>query len=80
MTLPWTAPFASLPGGALLIDRDELELTVAGQSRTARLPWPGAGPAPDRRKADLAGAGVLVVRPLGGPAAHVVPLAVQEVR
>ena len=80
VTLPWTAPFASLPGGALLIDRDELELTVAGQSRTARLPGLAPGPHRIGVRPTWPGPGVLVVRPLGGQAAHVVPLAVQEVR
>ena len=44
--LPWTAPFAALPDGALLIDRHELDLTVAEQPRTARLP--GLAPGPHR--------------------------------
>ena len=41
--LPWTAPFATVPGGALTMDRDELELTVAGRSCTARLRALGQG-------------------------------------
>jgi hypothetical protein len=44
--LPWTAPFATVPGGALAIDRDELELTVDGRSHTVRLS--GLGPGPHR--------------------------------
>ena len=75
MTLPWTAPFAALPDGALTIDRDELELIVAGQPRTARLR--GLVPGPHRVGVRPAwpGPGVLVVRPVTGDSAHVVPLA-----
>ena len=75
VTLPWTAPFAALPDGALTIDRDELELMVAGQPRTARLH--GLVPGPHRVGVRPAwpGPGVLVVRPVTGDSAHVVPLA-----
>jgi len=75
VTLPWTAPFAALPDGALTIDRDELELIVAGQSRTARLR--GLVPGPHRVGVRPAwpGPGVLVVRPVAGDHAHVVTLA-----
>ena len=75
VTLPWTAPFAALPGGALTIDRDELELMVASQLRTAKLR--GLVPGPHRVGVRPAwpGPGVLVVRPVTGDSAHVVPLA-----
>jgi hypothetical protein len=74
VTLPWTEQFATLPGGALTIDREELELTVAGQTRTARLR--GLVPGPHRIGVRPAwpGPGILVVRPVTGGTAHVVPL------
>ena len=78
--LPWTAPFAALPDGALLIDRDELDLTVAGQPRTARLPGLAPGPHRVGVRPTWPGAGVLVVRPVRGDRAHVVPLASLAVR
>jgi hypothetical protein len=80
VTLPWTAPFATLPGGALIIDRDEVELTVAGQSRTARLPGLVPGPHRVGVRPTWPGSGVLVARPVSGKAAHVVPLASLETR
>jgi hypothetical protein len=75
VTLPWTAPFAAVPDGALIIDRDELELTVAAQTRTAQLP--GLVPGPHRAgvRPTWPGSGVLVVRPVNGESVHVVPLA-----
>ncbi|HEX6526319.1 MAG TPA: hypothetical protein VF070_40840 [Streptosporangiaceae bacterium] len=73
--LPWTAPFATLPGGALTIDREELELTVAGRSRTARLHGLLPGPHRVGVRSTWPGPGVLVVRPVAGDGAHVVPLA-----
>jgi molecular chaperone DnaK (HSP70) len=75
VTLPWTTPFAALPGGALTIDRDELELTVAGQPRIARLRGLVPGPHRVGVRPTWPGSGVLVVRPVGGGSAHVVPLA-----
>jgi hypothetical protein len=76
VTLPWTEPFATIPGGALTVDdREELDLTVAGQARVARL----RGLAPGRYRIGLRpawpGPGVLVVRPVTGDSVHVVPLA-----
>jgi hypothetical protein len=75
VTLPWTAPFAALPDGALTIDRDELELMVDGQPRTARLPDLVPGPHRVGVRSAWPGPGVLVVRPVTGDSAHVVPLA-----
>lgn len=74
VTLPWTAPFATLPGGVLAIDRDELELTVAGQSRRARLHGLVPGPHRIGVRPTWPGPGVLVVRPVIGDSAHVVSL------
>ena len=73
--LPWTAPFAAVPDGALLIDRHELDLTVAGQPRTARLPGLAPGPHRVGLRPAWPGSGVLVVRPVQGDRAHVIPLA-----
>jgi hypothetical protein len=75
VTLPWTAPFATLPGGALMIDRHELELTVAGRSRTVRLRGLAPGPHRVGVRPTWPGSGVLVVRPVNGDGAHIVPLA-----
>jgi hypothetical protein len=74
VTLPWTAPFASPPGGAVLIDHDELELAVAGQPRTARLPGVTPGPHLVGVRPTWPGPGVVVVRPADGDRAHIVPL------
>jgi hypothetical protein len=75
VTLPWTEPFATLPDGTLTIDSEELELTVDGQPRAARL----RGLVPGQHRIGIRpawpGPGILVVRPVGGGAAHVVPLA-----
>ena len=73
--LPWTAPFGTPPDGPLMIDRDELELTVAGE--TWRAPLRGLVPGPYRIgvRPTWPGSGVLVVRPVTGDYAHVVPLA-----
>jgi hypothetical protein len=80
VTLPWTAPFGTPPDGALTIDRDELELTVAGQSRIARLPGLVPGPHRIGVRPTWPGPGVLVVRPVTGDNAHVVPLATLTAR
>jgi hypothetical protein len=73
--LPWTAPFATLAGGVLIMGGDELELTVAGQSRTARLPGLVPGPHRVGVRPTWPGSGVLVVRAVSGDSSHVVPLA-----
>ena len=73
--LPWTAPFATVPGGALTMDRDELELTVAGRSCTARLSGLGPGPHRIGVRPQWGSPGVLVVRPVTGESACFVPLA-----
>lgn len=75
VTLPWTASFATLPPGAVMIDRDELELTVAGKSRSVRLRGIVPGPHRVGVRPTWPGPGVLVVRPVSGDKAHVVPLA-----
>lgn len=75
VTLPWTAPFGTPPDGPLMIDRDELELTVGGQSWSARLPGLVPGPHRIGVRPTWPGSGVLVVRPVTGDTVHVVPLA-----
>ena len=78
--LPWTAPFATVPGDGLSIGREELELTVAGQSRTVRLTGLVPGPHRVGVRPTWPGPGVLVVRPLTGHRAHVVSLASRTAR
>ena len=80
MPLPWTAPFAALPDGALHIDRHELDLTVGGQPRTAQLPGLAPGPHRVGVRPTWPGSGVLVVRPVRGDRAHVIPLASLQAR
>jgi hypothetical protein len=75
VTLPWTLPFGAPPDGPLTIDRDELQLTVGGQSRSARLPGLVPGPHRVGVRPTWPGSGVLVVRPVTGDNVHVVPLA-----
>lgn len=80
VTLTWTEPFADLPGGALMIERSELELTVAGQPRVARLSGLAPGPHRVGVRPSWPGPGVLVVRPVTGDGAHIVPLASLDAR
>jgi hypothetical protein len=75
VTLPWTVSFAALPDGALTIDQDKLELMVAGQPRIALLRDLVPGPHRVGVRPAWPGPGVLVVRPVTGDSAHVVPLA-----
>jgi hypothetical protein len=75
VTLPWTESFAAVPGGALTLDnREELDLTVGGQARVARL----RGLAPGRYliglRAAWPGPGVLVLRPVTGDNVHIIPM------
>jgi hypothetical protein len=76
VTLPWTESFAAFPGGALTVDSEELQVSVAGQPRIARLPGVVPGPHLIGLRAAWPGPGVLVVRPATGDGApHVIPLA-----
>jgi len=76
VTLPWSEPFASFPGGVLTVDSEELEVTVGGQPRVARLDGLVPGPYLVGLRPTWPGPGVLVVRPAsGGRAPHVLPLA-----
>ena len=76
MTLPWSEPFASLPGGVLTVESEELEVTVGGQPRVARLDGLEPGPYLVGLRPTWPGPGVLVVRPAsGGRAPYVLPLA-----
>ncbi|HEX4829695.1 MAG TPA: hypothetical protein VH478_01205 [Trebonia sp.] len=69
VTLPWSEPFASFPGGALTVDNEELRVTVGGQPRVALL----AGLLPGLYEVGLRptwpGPGLLVVRPAHGDGA-----------
>jgi hypothetical protein len=75
VTLPWTEPFAPLPGGAMAIDKDELEVTIAGKPRLVRLDGMAPGTYRIGVRDAWPGPGVLVVRPIAGENAHVVSLA-----
>jgi hypothetical protein len=75
VTLPWTEPFAAFPGGALTVDSEELQVTVAGRPHTARLRDVVPGPHRIGLRPAWPGSGVLVVRPATGEGApHIVPL------
>jgi hypothetical protein len=73
--LPWTAPFAPLPGGALTIGTERLDLAVDGRSRVARLPGLAPGPHRVGVRPSWPGPGVLVVRSIAAESVHVIPLA-----
>ena len=76
VTLPWTEPFATFPDGALIVDSEELEVSVAGRPHTAQLRDVVPGPHLIGVRPTWPGPGVLVVRPATGAGApHVVPLA-----
>jgi hypothetical protein len=75
VTLPWTEPFGTLPDGGLRIERNELTVTVGGQSRTVPLPGMVAGQHRVGVRPTWPGPGVLVVRPVAGDNVHIVPLA-----
>lgn len=81
VTLPWTEPFAAFPGGALAVDSEELQVTVAGRAHTARLRDVVPGPHRIGLRPAWPGPGVLVVRPATGDVVpHIVPLTELEVR
>lgn len=74
--LPWNEPFATFPGGPLVLDSEELTLSVAGSAKVARLPGLRPGPHLIGARPAWPGPGVLVVRPTAGAGPlHVVPLA-----
>jgi hypothetical protein len=78
--LPWTESFASFPGGALTIDRDELEVLVGGEPRVARLRGLVPGVHQIGLRPAWPGPGVLVARPADGGRPHIVPLSDLEAR
>jgi hypothetical protein len=78
--LPWTEPFAAVPGGAVRVDREELDLTVAGQFRTVRLPGLTRGPHRIGLRPASPGPGVLVVRAVTGDGVHIIPLSALAAR
>ena len=74
--LPWTEPFAAFPGGPLMLDGEELAVSVAGHAKVARLRGLLPGPHLVGVRPAWPGPGVLVVRPAtGGGPVHIVPLA-----
>jgi hypothetical protein len=76
VTLPWTESFATFPGGTLTVDSEELELSVGGKPRAARLDGLVAGPHLIGLRSAWPGPGVLIVRPAAaGGRPHIVPLA-----
>jgi len=73
--LPWNEPFAGFPGGPLVLDGEELALSVAGHAKLARLRGLLPGPHLIGARPAWPGPGVLVVRPAaGGGPIHVIPL------
>ena len=74
VNLPWTEPFAAVPDGPLQIDRGELQVSIAGRPRTARLPGLAQGRYLIGLRPTWPGPGLLVVRPADGGPAHIVPL------
>jgi hypothetical protein len=81
VTLPWTESFATFPGGDPIVDNEELQVTVGGQPRIARLRGLAAGAHKVGLRPSWPGPGVLVIRPAGhGGPPHVVPLASLEIR
>jgi hypothetical protein len=74
--LPWTESFAAIPGGPLVLDSEELVVSVSGQVRVARLRGLVSGPHMIGVRYAWPGPGVLIVRPTAaGGAVHVIPLA-----
>jgi len=74
--LSWSEPFAFFPGGPLILDSEELTVTVAGRAETARLRGLVPGPHLIGARPTWPGPGVLVVRPAAGDGpVHVIPLA-----
>lgn len=74
--LPWSEPFADFPGGPLILDREELTVSVAGHAKTARLHGLVPGPHLIGARPAWPGLGVLVVRPVAGDGpVHIVSLA-----
>jgi hypothetical protein len=73
--LSWTEPFAAFPGGPLILDREELLVSVAGLAKVARLRGLVPGPHLIGARPTWPGPGVLVIRPVVGDApVHVIPL------
>jgi hypothetical protein len=74
--LSWTEPFAAFPGGPLILDSEELAVSVAGLAKVARLRGLVPGPHLIGARPTWPGPGVLVVRPaVGDGSVHVIPLA-----
>jgi hypothetical protein len=74
VNLPWTEPYAAVPGGPLTIGSGELQVSVAGRPHVARLPGLVQGRYLIGLRPTWPGPGVLLVRPADGGAAYVVPL------
>jgi hypothetical protein len=74
--LPWSEPFADFPGGPLMLDREELTVSVAGHEKTTRLRGLVPGLHLIGARPAWPGLGVLVVRSAAddGPV-HIVSLA-----
>jgi hypothetical protein len=74
--LPWNEPFAAFPGGPLVLDSEELAVSVGGHTKVARLRGLAPGPYLIGARPAWPKAGVLVVRSAAGDGpVHVIPLA-----